>query len=122
MTVLLIVLAGGLGAAARFSVDALIRRIWSTTFPVATLVINVIGSLGIGLVTGTELARTDPEAWRTVMAIGVFGGFTTFGTAMVETVRLQQQNRSWSAAMNWAGSLVLCVAAAAGGIAIGALG
>lgn len=122
MTVLLVALAGGLGAAARFSVDALIRRIWSTTFPVATLVINVIGSFGIGLVTGTELARADPETWRTVLAIGVFGGFTTFSTTMVETVRLQQQNRSWSAALNWAGSLVLCVAVAAGGIAIAVLG
>ncbi len=59
--IVLIGLAGGLGAATRFVVDGEIRRRFSTTFPWATVTINVSGSLLLGLLAGVVLFHGTPD-------------------------------------------------------------
>lgn len=106
-TFLLVSFAGGGGAAGRFMADALIRARTRTHFPVATVLINLIGSFALGLLAG---GATDSHSTALlVLGTGVLGGFTTFSTSAVETVRLAVGGRvSWSL-VNALGTLVGCV-------------
>lgn len=117
MIVVLTLIAGALGAVTRFVLDASIKRRWRSPFPLATVVINVTGSLLLGLLAGLVLFHGQPSAWQTVVGTGFCGGYTTFSTASFETVRLVQQGRRVSALLNAVGSLVLSVAACAAGLA-----
>ena len=121
MIVLLIAVLGGLGAASRFVVDGLVRSRWPRTFPVGTLVVNVSGSLLIGLLAGGLLYRGLAPTPVLVASVGFCGGYTTFSTAMAETVRLMQDGDLWRAALNALGSLVACLAAVALGLGVMAL-
>lgn len=115
MTTLLMALAGGLGAGTRHSLDAWIRPRTSDRLPWSTLVINVTGSFLLGLLVG--LATGD--AWLTILGTGFLGGYTTFSTASVETTHLALERRYAAAAVNALVMLVLGVAAAACGYAVG---
>ena len=131
MSPLLLVLvgvAGGLGAVCRYGLDALIRaRFPGRTFPWSTAVINVSGSLLLGLVVGIALgsaglssAAADQPGWAVVAGTGFLGGYTTFSTASVEAVQLVRE-RCWGwAAASAAGVLVTGTAAAAAGLWLGA--
>jgi CrcB protein len=114
---LLVALLGGAGAATRFWVDGAIRARGRTVLPVATITINVTGSLLIGLIAGAHLYRGLPGTWQLLLATGFCGGYTTFSTAMVETVRLAQADERGRAVLNVLGTLVVTVAAAALGVA-----
>ncbi|KQY22057.1 chromosome condensation protein CrcB [Cellulomonas sp. Root485] len=121
MTVLLIAVLGGVGAAARFVVDGSVRARWTRVFPLATFVVNVTGSFLIGLLAGAHLYRGLGPTWLAVAATGFCGGYTTFSTAMVETVRLIQAGEVRRATANAVGSVLLCLGAAALGVAVMAL-
>ncbi|MBN9375476.1 MAG: CrcB family protein [Cellulomonas sp.] len=112
MTPLLVALVGGLGAASRFVVDGWFRGRWAGRLPLATIAINVSGSLVIGALAGALATGALPVTWYTVAATGFCGGYTTFSTAMVETVRLAQAGDRRRAVANALGTLVLTVAAA----------
>lgn len=118
MIVVLTLLAGATGALTRFLLDASIKRRWHTAFPWATVIINVTGSLLLGILAGLVLFGDQPSAWQTVVGTGFCGGYTTFSTASFETVRLVQQNRRGLALLNATGSLVMSVAACAVGLAL----
>jgi CrcB protein len=116
MIVLVMSLAGGLGAVARFALDGLVVARAGRRFPYGTLLVNISGSLLLGVLTGLTLAHGAPTALRTVAGTGFCGGYTTFSTASFETVRLLQERR-WAAALaNGAGTLVLTLLAAALGL------
>jgi CrcB protein len=115
--VALTLLAGATGAVARFLLDSSVKRRWHTTFPWATVFINVTGSLLLGVLAGLVLFAGQPAVWQTVIGTGFCGGYTTFSTASFETVRLVQQNRPGLALLNALGSLVLSVAGCAAGLA-----
>ena len=112
-------LAGGLGAALRLFLDGVVRARVKTTLPLGTLLINVLGSLLLGVITGLTLALWLPEAWHLVLGGGLMGGFTTFSTASVETVRLAQDRRSLSVLVNGLGMLLLAVSCAFLGLWLG---
>lgn len=118
MIVVLTLVAGACGALARFLLDSSIKSRWQSPFPWATVIINVTGSLLLGILAGLVLFHGQPTAWQTVVGTGFCGGYTTFSTASFETVRLVQQNRRSLALLNAVGSLVLSVAACAVGFAV----
>lgn len=118
MIVVLTLVAGACGALARFLLDSSIKSRWQSPFPWATVIINVTGSLLLGILAGLVLFHGQPTAWQTVVGTGFCGGYTTFSTASFETVRLVQQNRRSLALLNAVGSLVLSVAAGAVGLAV----
>jgi CrcB protein len=118
MTLLLVALLGGVGAATRFIVDGLIRGRWSRVFPLATVLINVSGSALLGLLAGALAYHSLPTAAYGVAAVGFCGGYTTFSTAMVETVRLAQSGDYRKAVANALGTLLLAVGAAALGVLV----
>lgn len=117
-----IALAGGAGAAARFVADAVVRARAGAGFPWGTVVVNVSGSFVIGVATGAALFHSwwggvDGTALA-VIAVGFCGGYTTFSTAMVESVRLIQDGTWKAAALNLMGTVVGCIAAAAAGVGV----
>ncbi len=111
--------AGGLGAALRFVLDAVIRVRVGSAYPLGILVINLTGSLLLGLLTGLAVGSVVPDAWRLVLGTGFLGGYTTFSTASVDTVRLVQEGRTRAAVMNGLGMLVAGVILAGLGYAVG---
>ncbi|MDP9166614.1 MAG: CrcB family protein [Actinomycetota bacterium] len=114
----LTLLAGATGAVSRFLLDASIKRRWQSAFPWATVVINVTGSLLLGVLAGLVLFGGHSAIWQTVMGAGFCGGYTTFSTASFETVRLVQQRRAGLALANATVSLVAAVAACGAGLAM----
>lgn len=116
--IVLIALAGALGAATRFVVDGEVKRRWSTDFPWATVTINVSGSLLLGVAAGLTLFHGAPDDLRLVAGVGFCGGYTTFSTATVETLRLAQQRQPLRALANAALPLVVSVLLAGAGLAL----
>lgn len=87
---LLVGIGGALGSIARYGTGVVVGRVWNSAFPLATLLINIAGSLVMGLLIGW-LARATP-AWqadaRLFVAVGVLGGFTTFSAFSLDTIVL----------------------------------
>jgi CrcB protein len=110
--------AGGVGAGLRFLVDAGVMRTRHGRFPLGILVVNVTGSLALGLVTGLGGAIIAP-ALAVVLGSGLLGGFTTFSTVSVETVLLAQRGSRRAALFNLVGTLLLSLAAAGLGLLAG---
>jgi len=121
MTVLLLGLAGGVGAAARFVVDGLVRARLKTALPWGTILINVSGSLVLGFLAGLMMRGQAPESLYLVLGTGFLGGYTTFSTASLETIRLIQSGRTGLALVNGVGSMAASVLAAAAGVGLGFL-
>ena len=117
LVVVAVALAGGAGAGLRYLVDRLVPM--RGGFPFGILIVNVSGSFVLGLLTGLGTALA-PEA-AMVLGVGLLGGYTTFSTVSVESALLAERGRWKDAAANLLGTLVLAVAAAAGGIALGSL-
>jgi fluoride exporter len=118
MIAMLTLLAGASGALARFLLDASMKQWWRSPFPLATVVINVTGSLLLGVLAGVVLFHGESSMWQTVVGTGFCGGYTTFSTASFETVRLVQQERRALALLNAIGSLAMSVGACAVGLAV----
>ena len=109
-------LVSGVGALLRFGVHTAVQRRAGTAFPLGTLVVNVAGSLVLGLLHG--LGTTGD----TILLLGtaLLGSFTTFSTWMLETESLREGREGGMAAANVAVSLALGLAAVALGWAVGA--
>ena len=115
---LLLSVAGGAGAVLRFVVDGAVRDLVGARWPWGTAAVNVSGSFLLGLLTGLA-SRGMPHDLLLVLGTGLLGGYTTFSTASVETVRLLQQRRFVASAVYALGVLVLTIAAALLGLAVG---
>jgi CrcB protein len=119
VTLGLIGLAGGLGAALRLVLDGIIRGRVSTTYPVATTVINLSGSLLLGLLTGLAAGEVLPHPAQLIAGTGFLGGYTTFSTASFETVRLVEDRRYLAATLNGLGVLAAATLLAGLGLLAG---
>lgn len=107
MIVIVASLAGSLGAVFRYVISGLVQEAWSRDFPLGTLVVNLAGAFGLGVLVGSVDVGSVPG----VAAVGFLGGFTTFSTWMVETLGLG--TRSVGALINLGVTLVGGVGAAA---------
>jgi len=114
-------LAGGVGATLRFVVDGLVRSRVRTAFPVGTALINVTGSFVLGILAGLTLGALLPPEWELVLGTGVMGGYTTFSTASIETLRLIQGRAYRLALLNGFGVLVVTVLVGLLGLWLGSL-
>ena len=114
-----VALAGGLGAALRLVVDGIVRAAVPTRLPLATAVVNVGGSFVLGLLTGLAASSALAPGWLLVLGGGLMGGYTTFSTASVETVRLLAERRWVPGVVYGLGVLVLAVGAGTLGVLLG---
>ncbi|GAA1982695.1 fluoride efflux transporter CrcB [Isoptericola halotolerans] len=115
---LLVGVGGGLGAAARFWVADGIKARRPNGFPWGTWIVNAVGSLLIGLLTGWLVLADGNEPWRLLLAVGLCGGFTTFSTATVETVTMFRGGRHVAAVLHSVSTLAVSVLAAVVGIVL----
>ncbi len=118
---LYVVLGGGLGAWLRYASGVMIGRSLgpASQFPWATLSVNVLGSLAMGLLAGW-LARhgTGGENWRLLLGVGLLGGFTTFSAYSLELVLMIERGAILSAALYAGVSILAGVAALVAGLAL----
>lgn len=87
--IIFVFLGGGLGSIFRFIIQSFTPKLLSTSFPIATFSINVIGSLLIGLFIG-YLSKNglDNSNWKLLLVTGFCGGFTTFSSFSQENIQL----------------------------------
>lgn len=116
MTLLLVALAGGIGAATRFLVDSWVAARLRSSVPAGTVAVNVTGSLALGLLTGWALRHAGGGQVASIVGTGFLGGYTTFSTASVEAVRLARGGRVTAALGHAVAMLVLSLAAALAGL------
>jgi CrcB protein len=118
-----ILLGGALGSAARFAMATWIDEKAVAAFPWGTFAVNILGSLVIGLMAGlsgpnSSLAMPVPENFRIFVMVGLCGGFTTFSSFSLQTVHLLETGQ-WPLAAAYAVlSVLLCLLATAGGMAL----
>jgi len=122
----LVAAAGGLGAVARYGVNALLARA-APRFPWGVLVVNVLGSAlgGAGLgglvvwITARGGGHWDAVAVALILLTGFCGGLTTFSTFAVDTVQLAERDEKLlKANLNVVANVVLGLGAAVVGYAI----
>jgi CrcB protein len=114
-------IAAAVGAVARYALDTFISHRVQGAFPWGTFVINVCGSLTLGVVTGLALYHGLGSQSRLVLGTGFCGAFTTFSTFTFETVRLAEERATTEAAVNLGGTLIAGAAVAALGLALTAI-
>jgi len=108
----LLAIAGGgaLGAVLRFAIASNIYRWLGRDFPYGILVVNVIGSLLMGLLFALIVERgVLPVEWRGALMIGFLGALTTFSTFSMETIILLESGEPAKAGLNILLSVVLCL-------------
>jgi CrcB protein len=120
VTFLAVVAAGGGGALARYLVDGAVQTRVGGVFPWGTFVINVTGSLLLGVVVGLALYQGLPEAERTILGTGFCGAYTTYSTFSFETMRLVEDGARRSALLNVLASTACGLLAAGAGLALAA--
>jgi CrcB protein len=120
LTVTLAVALGGLvGAPARNLVDTWVSDRVAGDLPWGTAVVNVSGSVVLGVVTGLLLNHHVGPVPRALVATGFCGAYTTFSTFTYETMALLEDGRLAEATFNALGSLAIGLLAATAGVAIG---
>jgi CrcB protein len=99
VTVLLVAAGGAFGALLRYAVN---RWFAATHFPWATLIVNVTGSLLLGVVAAST------EGWLlTLLGTGFAGALTTYSAFALDTVLLDHNGRRGRALLNVAATLLL---------------
>lgn len=121
MLTALVALAAGLGAVCRYGVDQLVQRRTGGRFPYGTLVINISGSLLLGLLLGLSARRALPVPLLLVLGTGFAGSFTTLSTWAWETLTLALDGHRAAALYNVVGSFTLGLLAAAAGLGLARL-
>jgi len=118
--ILLIAGGGALGAVLRFLFSGWVYGVLGRDFPYGTLVVNVIGSLLMGLFFALLVERlvSGPE-WRALLMVGLLGAFTTFSTFSIETFNLLEDGELFKAFSNVLLSVVLCLLSAWAGVILG---
>lgn len=106
-----IALGGAVGAVLRYSVVQTTLRLWGTGFPVGTLVVNVAGSLAMGLAVEWLTARGMSDAWRGFLTVGLLGALTTFSTFSLDVALLHARGEMPLAALYVMLSVCLSVGA-----------
>jgi fluoride exporter len=106
-------IGGFVGSVLRYSVSGFVQDLSrSIDFPYGTLAVNLLGCFAIGFLS--QLAETRgffTAETRTLVFIGVLGGFTTFSAFGNETINLWRDGEGLLATMNVAAHLVLCLGA-----------
>lgn len=106
-----IALGGAIGAVLRFGVVQTSLRLWGTGFPVGTLLVNVVGSLAMGLAVEWLAARGMSDLWRGFVTVGLLGALTTFSTFSLDIALLHGRGEMALAALYLMLSVCLSVGA-----------
>ena len=93
-TIFFIAIGGAIGSVFRYLTSVFVAKYWSHNFPLSTLIINTLGCLLIGIITGYCIKNNLQNAAVSWFFItGFCGGFTTFSAFGLENVQLFQNNQ-----------------------------
>lgn len=116
MSYLAVAAGGAIGASLRFATTQAVSKLAGHGFPYGTMVVNVIGSLLMGLLIAWLAARSNgDQALKLFLATGMLGGFTTFSAFSLDALTLYERGNLSAAALYVAGSVVLSLLAIAAG-------
>jgi CrcB protein len=109
---LLVTLGSAVGGLCRYLVAVLLNPRLSGSWPLATLLVNVLGCFVLSLVNETVLRGLPLRpSLRLLLTTGFCGGFTTYSTFNFEAVSLVEQ-RGWLSGIGYASTtIVLCLSA-----------
>lgn len=117
MNLIYVAIGGALGSVARYLMQSLVGHYAGSNFPYGTMIVNITGSLIMGVLAGW-LGRTMPDHAQNIrlfFAVGVLGGYTTFSSFSLEAITLMEEGR-WAAMTAYVGcSVVLSL----GGLLVG---
>ncbi|MGH9746815.1 MAG: fluoride efflux transporter CrcB, partial [Candidatus Acidiferrales bacterium] len=100
MRIALIALFGAIGTLARYGLQGVVQTRATSTFPYGTLAVNLTGCFLLGLVGQYTLNRIVlPADWRVAIAVGFFGGYTTFSSFGWETAKMFEDGELLRAAV-----------------------
>lgn len=106
-------LGGAAGAMLRYAISLLPYR---GTFPLLTLITNLLGALAIGFIAGTAAKRQLPDSLIMFFKTGVCGGFTTFSTFSLEAWQLLDKGHACLSVLYILFSVIFCLAGTAAGM------
>ena len=111
MAFLYVFIGGGLGSLLRYGISLLTVKFWSTQFPTATLISNLLACALLGfLVYIVQIKQADSSPWlNQLLIVGFCGGFSTFSAFSLETLELMNRGNLAYAALNILLSIVLGV-------------
>jgi CrcB protein len=119
MGFLIVFLGGGLGAALRHGINLVSARTLGTEFPFGTLIINVTGSLVMGLIAGYLAVKGDAsQHWRLFLMTGILGGYTTFSAFSLDAALLYERGATGLAAVYVLASVILSIGGLFAGLAL----
>ena len=119
MGFLIVFLGGGLGAALRHGINLVSARTLGTEFPYGTLIINVTGSLVMGLIAGYLAVKGDAsQHWRLFLMTGILGGYTTFSAFSLDAALLYERGATGLAALYILASVILSIGGLFAGLAL----
>lgn len=119
MSYILVFFGGGLGASLRHAINVGCARVCGTNFPYGTFVINITGSLVMGLIAGYLAFKGEAsQPWRLFLMTGILGGYTTFSAFSLDTVLLYERGELGLAALYVVSSVVLSIAGLVTGLAL----
>ncbi len=105
-SIFLVALGGGLGSVLRFLTNVLIAKNIPSKLYLATLTVNIIGCLCIGLLIG-YLSKNENDALKLLLVTGFCGGFTTFSTFGLENFSFIQSGNIINALLYTTVSLII---------------
>ena len=110
---------GALGAVARYLVALACARLFGIGFPAGTFIINITGSIIMGLVAGYLAFKGGPsQHWRLFLMTGVLGGYTTFSAFSLDAALLYERGQIALTLIYVLGSVVLSIAGLFAGLAL----
>jgi len=110
MEFIFIGLGGSLGALARYSINIKIQQKWGGLFPLGTFIVNMLGSLIIGVLFLVFSSMKLSSIWQSASMLGFLGAFTTYSTFAYEIVLLIQDKKFYTAFKYAFASIVLGLA------------
>ena len=110
---LLVAIGGAIGSMLRYGTGVFVGSLWRDPFPLGTLLINIVGSLVMGLFVGlmARLLPTWQNDARLFFAVGVLGGFTTFSSFSLDAITMIERGDIGSAVLYVGVSVVAGVVA-----------
>src|ERR1700710_2445888 len=119
MNYVLVFLGGGIGSSLRHTINVLCARCIGTAFPYGTFIINISGSIAMGLIAGYLAFKGEAsQPWRLFVVTGILGGYTTFSAFSLDTALLYERSEIGLALFYVLGSVIFSIAGLFAGLAL----
>lgn len=116
-TMLQVALGGAIGASLRYLTNVGAGRMFGHGFPIATMIVNIIGSFFMGVIV-VMLAKKGGNQFAPLLMTGVLGGFTTFSAFSLDALTLWERGQAQAATLYVLASVFLSLAAIVAGLFI----